>query len=336
MSTFLAILLISGCVSIPLTDGGSIEISAEGIMIIPAEDDGTDAEIEEESDGNESVGEGKVKGTTTDEEEDDSESEDPITNNENEEDENAGFAGMEGLGGCGHEFYLLKNRLPAGFPIPECAYITIFEILEDQEANTRMMTAQYNNSGSVQEEQGYAKSFFSNSGYAITQDEVGVITAKKNGIEITVANEDVGDDSLLTSIRYHETPIIHYEVTDSFLNLTEKGHGKCSDEYYTSISLLPNDFPLAECAKTIFIVMETFDTASNSAAAYEVDGIWADHYRAFKAYAKSNNFIITEDEGNLATQGYLSYLDGDTIVNISMEKIDNEKTDLLINVSKKF
>ena len=55
MSIVLAILLISGCVSIPLTDGGSIEISADGLTIIPAEDDGGDADTdtEEESDGKE-------------------------------------------------------------------------------------------------------------------------------------------------------------------------------------------------------------------------------------------------------------------------------------------
>ncbi|MBO1911103.1 hypothetical protein J4G37_40730, partial [Microvirga sp. 3-52] len=232
------------------------------------------------------------------------ESEDPVTNNDNEEDEDAGFAGMEGLGGCAHEFYLLKNRLPTGFPIPECAYITVFEIVEDHEANSRMITAQYQNFGSLQEEHEHAKSFFSNLGYTITKDEVGVLTAKKKGIQITVTNEDADSDSLLTSIQYRETPIIQYKVTDSFLNLTEKGHGKCSDEYYTSLSLLPEDFPLAECAKTLFVVMENFDAASNSAAAYEVAGMWADHYNAFVAYAEANNFTITQNEG-VATQGYL-------------------------------
>ena len=172
-------------------------------------------------------------------------------------------------------------------------------------------------------------------GYTITKNNGGVLSAKKNGIEITVTNEDVGSDSLLTSIQYSETPIIEYKVTDSFLNLTEKGHGKCSDEYYTSLSLLPEDFPLAECAKTLFIVMENFDATSNSAASYKVDGMWAVHYNAFVAYAEANNFTITQNEG-VATEGYLSYIDGETIVSIGVEKIDNTKTDIQINVSRKF
>ncbi len=46
ISTLLAILLIAGCVSIPLTDGGSIEISGDGVTIISAEDDGDDADAE--------------------------------------------------------------------------------------------------------------------------------------------------------------------------------------------------------------------------------------------------------------------------------------------------
>ncbi|QUW21050.1 hypothetical protein JSQ81_14690 [Sporosarcina sp. Marseille-Q4063] len=333
MSTFLTILLISGCVSIPLTDGGSIEISADGLTIIPTEDDGGDVDIEEESVG-------KVKGSTTEIDEDESvneenESENPVTITDDEENESTDLAGQDGLGGCAHEFYLLKNRLPDGFPIPECTYITVFEIVEDQEDHVRMMTAQYHNFGSTQEAHDDAKNFFSDLGYAITNDEVGVLSVKKNGIQITLTKEDLGSDSLLTGIQYRETPIIQYKVIDSFINLTENGHGKCSDEYYTSLSLLPEDFPLAECAKTTFIVMENFDAASNSAAFYKVDGIWADHYNAFVAYAEANNFTITQDEG-LATQGELSYMDGDTIVYIAVEKIDKTKTDIHINVSKKF
>ena len=107
------------------------------------------------------------------------------------------------------------------------------------------------------------------------------------------------------------------------------------DAYYTSLSLLPEDFPLVECAKTLFLGIETFDAASNRVAFYIVDGMWADHYNAFVAYAEANNFTITKDEG-LATQGELSYADGDTNVFISVTKINNTKTDIHINVSRKF
>ena len=68
MSIFLSILLTSGCVSIPLTDGGTIEISADGLTIVPAEDDGENAErSEEENDGKESSD--KVKLSTEKDEE---------------------------------------------------------------------------------------------------------------------------------------------------------------------------------------------------------------------------------------------------------------------------
>ena len=98
---------------------------------------------------------------------------------------------------------------------------------------------------------------------------------------------------------------------------------------------MPEDFPLAECAKTLFIEIESFDAASNSAASYEVDGMWADHYNSFVAYAEENNFTITQNDG-VATQGELNYTDGDTIVNITVEKINNKKTNIHINVSRKF
>ena len=256
-------MLIAGCVSIPLTDGGSIEISGDGVTIISAEDDGVDADTEEEGVGKESVG--KVKGSTTDEEdsvdgEDDSESEDPVTNNDKDEDISADFVGGEGFGGCAHEFYLLKNRLPKVFPIPECAYITSFAIVEDREDDSRAIAAQYNNFGTPQEAQESMKAFFAEHGYKFSENGVGELSAMKNGVEITVTNEDAGFDSLMTGIQYIETPVINYEVTDSFLNLTEKGHGKCSDEYYTSLSLLPEDFPLVECARTLFLGIEAFDS----------------------------------------------------------------------------
>ncbi len=157
----------------------------------------------------------------------------------------------------------------------------------------------------------------------------------KNGIEITITNEENGSDSLITGIKYIETPVINYKVTDSFLNLTEKGHGKCSDEYYTSLSLLPEDFPLAECARTLFLEIEAFDSSKNSAAFYEVDGMWADHFNEFVAYAEGNNFTINQNEG-VATQGELNYTDGGTTVNISVQKIDNTKADIQINVTSNF
>ena len=129
-------------------------------------------EIEEESVG-------KVKASTDDEEEsvdeeNESESEDPVTNNDNEEDESTDFVGGEGFGGCAHEFYLLKNRLPEGFPIPECAYITSFAIVEDREDDSRAIAAQYENFGTLQEEQDSMKSFFAEHGYKFSEDGVGV------------------------------------------------------------------------------------------------------------------------------------------------------------------
>lgn len=46
LATFMmTVLMLSGCVSIPLTDGGAIEISADGITINSAEPD-TETEVE--------------------------------------------------------------------------------------------------------------------------------------------------------------------------------------------------------------------------------------------------------------------------------------------------
>jgi len=335
MTTFLAILLLAGCVSIPMTDGGSIEISADGLTVIPADDKEEVAGIVENEE--ESTGEG---GTSTNADEgtegavdEEGVEEENGSENSDTSDESTEFASGEGFGGCAHEFYLLKNRLPAGFPIPECAYVTSFGIVEDRMDNSRAIAAQYQNFGPLKDEHENIKSFFLGEGYTVKTDEVGTLSVEKNGIEITVTNEDVGSDSLLTGIQYIESPIIQYQVTDSFLNLTSKGHGKCSDEYYTSLSLLPENFPLVECAKTLFIEIENFDSASNHAAFYEVDGMWADHYNAFVAYAEANNFTISQNEG-VATQGELNYTDGATNVNITVEKIDNTKANIHLFISK--
>ena len=50
-----------------------------------------------------------------------------------------------------------------------------------------------------------------------------------------------------------------------------------------------------------------------------VDGMWADHYNAFVAYAEANNFTINKMK-DVATQGELSYADGGTTVFISVTK----------------
>lgn len=355
---FLSIIL-SGCVTIPMSDGGTLEISADGLSIIPAEEDaaeavadtGVEAETEGEVTGVEiEVGE-EIEGEEEEENvgTEESQSTNEEVNNDGTDDAevavediesevNQEFNGEDGLGGCAVEFYLIKNRLPQGFPIPECAYIRSFELLEDQADNKRTIIAHYENSGELSEEQEINKSFLTSVGFGIVEDSiVGVdsrLTGQGNGMELTITNRLNGEDSLGTAIMYSETPIKQYAVTNSFINLTENGYGKCTDEYYTLLSVMPEDFPLSECASVNFLQIENGDSVISSAAGYDVDLYWTEAFDLYEEYAESNGYTITESEG-LATQGELGFENEKYNVVLSVEKMTMEKSSVHVNISMK-
>ena len=353
---FLSIIL-SGCVTIPMTDGGTLEISADGLTIIPGEDGetgddagtvvegkdeiaGESTEVEKSTDGDKAEEDGSTndgaadKGTV----ETEVSGEDGGDSEESEAEENADFNGEEGFGGCAVEFYLIKNRLPQGFPIPECAYIRSFELLENRTDNKRTIIAHYEDSGELSAIQETNKSFLTSAGFGILQDSISngdsTLIGQGDGMELTITNKLNGSGSLETAIIYSETPIKQYAITNSFINLTEKGYGKCSDEYYTLLSVMSDGFPLSECASINFLQIESGDSAITSAAGYEVDQYWTEVFDSYVQYAEANGYTITNNEG-LATQGELEYGNEKYNVILSVEKISMERSSVHVNISMK-
>ena len=185
ISIFSAILLLSGCVSIPLTDGGTLEISDKGLTIIPSEVE-DESKDEVTTDGKSQPEEEPMEDEEKEEEYEPDEDED--TNVENGETE---FEGSEmGFGGCANEFYLVVNRLPEGLPIKPCTYVRHMEIVEDEENNKRMVVAHYDDYESLEEVHGAYKAFFKGKGYTISTDSIkgnfGELTAKGKGMELSL------------------------------------------------------------------------------------------------------------------------------------------------------
>lgn len=350
LSVFLAIVLLSGCISIPLTDGGSIEISGDGVSIIPAVDaaeasndnDGeTKSEKKENAKTKTSEKNGSASGeseSTGTEEDNETEVQDEGATDE-EEDEGEVFSETEGFGGCANEFYLTVNRLPKEFPIPPCAFVSFLEILEDGDSDERVVVVHYENYGELNENHDTYKSFFESNGYSISHDslteELSELTVDGNGVEMAITNHKVGADELATEIYYSETPIKKYKVVDSIINMTENGHGKCSDEYYTALSVVSTDFPIPECSNINYLQIANFDSSTNSVSTYVTDSYWTEEYDTYVQYAEANNFTITHDEG-LATQGQLNFEDGEFIVSVSVEKVSMSKTEVQVNVTRSF
>lgn len=330
MSIFAAILLLSGCVTIPLTDGGTLEISADGINVIPGEDaDVVDKSSDEEE-------------TSIVKEEDDLE--EKVADVSDEEDaDGENIAGgkdsmgeVDGLGGCANEFYLLQNRLPKDFQIPPCAFISHLEILEDAEENKRMIVAHYETFGNVLAEAGEYTNYFSNEGYTVlpvTQnEEMSELEISGHGIEMTITSTRAEEDAIATEIMYSETPIKQYEIVESIINYTENGYGKCSDEFYTVLSALPDGFPMSECAQVTFLQIENYDTATRTAAGYEVDGFWVDEFDAYVNYAESASAVITQNEGQI-TQGTIDFEVDNFVVSVFVEKMTMTKSKVHVDVS---
>lgn len=325
MAAFLLFILLAGCVTIPLADGGTLEISQDGINVTPGEDS-----VDDETDEN-TVEKVKVDSEIAAE----NDEEEPATE-EDEEDGQTEIEG-EGLGGCANEFYLLENRLPKSFPIPTCAYVRHLELVEDEYENMRMIIAHYDAYGAIREETEVYQSFFEDEGYEITvvsqTDTMSELVVAGKGIEMTVRNSQVDGDAIVTEIAYTETPIKQYEIVESIINHTGKGYGKCTDEYYTLLSVLSEDYPLPECAKVTFLQIENHDTVRHSFVTYEVDRYWTEEFDSYEKYATDNNYTISRNEG-IATFGEIEFDKDDVTVNVTTTKMTMDKTETHVTISK--
>ena len=116
------------------------------------------------------------------------------------------------------------------------------------------------------------------------------------------------------------------------INWTENGYGKCSDEYYTLLSVLSDDFPVPECSKVRFLQIENFDTVTHGAASYEVDRYWTEEFESYETYAMENNYTIVRSDG-LATYGELEFTKGDDSVVVTSTKMGMDKTEVYVNSS---
>lgn len=335
MSIFSVLLLLSGCVTIPLTDGGTLEISADGITVTQGED----ADIVEEEGDEEETPIIKEKDGPTEKVADVGDEEDDEVDGENAAGGKDSMGEVEGFGGCANEFYLLQNRLPKDFPIPPCAFISHLEMLEDAEDNKRMIVAHYETFGNVLAEAGEYTSYFSNEGYTVSpvlqNKNLSELTISGNGIEMTIVSTQTEDDTIATEIMYSETPVKQYEIVESIINHTGSGYGQCSDEFYTVLSMLPDGFSMPECAQVTFLQIENSDMATTAAAGYEVDSYWTDEFDAYVNFAESISATNIENEG-LATQGNLDFEIDDFVVSISVTKMTMTKSETHINVTRKF
>ena len=334
LSTFFMLILLAGCVSIPLTDGGSIEISADGISINQAETDESEGSLEEEAGTETETGTKngevapKTDGTVSNEP-DTGDSGDDVKVEEEGQAEGEQSAEtevetdvVEGFGGCENEFYLTVNRLPKDFPIPPCAPIKNFELLVDTEENTRTIVIHYEDYGLLKDGHETYKTYFAGAGYAVSNETLnelnGTMTASGNGIEMTVNNMQTGSEDLLTEVYYKETPVKKYEIVESIINQTGNGFGKCSDEYYTLLAHLTPDFPMGECVEVTVLKMTNINGKVQGAGGYKVGGLWAEEYESHLQYAKAKNYEITFENAQ-ATQGGLDFQSDEVKLGISIE-----------------
>lgn len=326
------LLVLSGCVSIPLTEGGTIDISADGVTINQADIE-TETEVATNSPPVKAVSDDVEVTPASSEVESKGDAEDHPMNEEEEMEVNE-----EGFGGCANEFHLIVNRLPKGFPIPPCAYVRHFELVEDQQSNERMLVAHYEDYGLVDEAHDKYKTFFEGAGFEIEQESaqgrVTTLIASGNGMDITLSNEQSGSDELRTEFVYSETPIKKYEIVESFINWTEAGYGECTDEYYTALNLFPLDFPIFECAQVRLLQIEAHDEVIQGLTSYIVDRYWTEEFEAFESYAQSEGYTILTNEG-LATTGQLELENDEYWISITTTKLNMEQTETMINVTYK-
>ncbi|MHA6258860.1 hypothetical protein ACXYMX_02985 [Sporosarcina sp. CAU 1771] len=329
IAIFSAMLLMAGCVSIPLTDGGTLEISQDGINVVPAEGS--------EDVDNEAI-EAIVEESSEVEEVDNNELEEVASEN-TEDQEETNHGEVEGLGGCADEFYLLEHRLPEGFPMTPCAYIRHFELLEDVESDERTIIAYYDSDGTIDEVTEEYINYFSGAGYSFNTtshtQEKSELEVNGKGFELIVQSSQGKDELIDTVIEYRETPIKQYGHKESIINYTDNGYGKCSDEFYTVLHLLPEGFPMNECAQVTFIQIEVPDMSVNAAAGYEVDAYWTEEFEAYEKFVGDIGADITHIEG-LATQGDIVFDFENYSVSISIAKLSMTKSEVHMNVTIKF
>ncbi|QUW21049.1 hypothetical protein JSQ81_14685 [Sporosarcina sp. Marseille-Q4063] len=117
---FLSILL-AGCISIPLGDGGQLEVSKDGVNIDTGEEDGADnGEVEEAEEGVEGTEEETNKEETDKEDTADDEGTDESEPEEVATDTNSCVEPIEDTRGNERALKQLAELAPPNFPLPNC------------------------------------------------------------------------------------------------------------------------------------------------------------------------------------------------------------------------
>jgi hypothetical protein len=329
IAVFLVMLLLSGCVTIPLADGGTIEISADGIHITEGdtkEEDSSSASAEENGDAEDD--DGKEKDTQKGKQ----------ANAGDVAGSDRGMDDVDGFGGCQNEFYLLANRLPKGLPMPECAFIEFMELSEDEETDSKIILARFTAFEDLNEEIDKYQQYFKSKGFSPSVESDSTETSiaiQENDMALTVKLEQVENDLITTQIFYTESPIKEYKITESIINYTENGYGQCSDEYYTLKGVLTDYFPLPECAHIKFLTIEYFEGGMTVTGIYQIDRFWTDEYTEFDAYFKANDFDVAGSEA-FTTHWEIYFEQTGVSGGLGIEKFGMDTTITTINLSKSF
>lgn len=246
-SLLLASILLG--VSISVSDGGTLEISPDGIQVIQGQEDQGAVEIKEQKDV---VDVGKkeqpaIAMTETEPDESD------------ELDETDELSVAEGFGGCDNEFYWLQNRLLADFPLKPCPEFKSIEISTSN--GERDVYAQYNVFMGIYEEYDLYKEYFEGKGYAFETERVrgqwGILQVKDEQIQMTVEVSAIEQDNFDTAsvdLTYRESPARVHEVEESIINWDGKnGYGSCADEHYILTGQMMKDFPFEVCVDVSYL-----------------------------------------------------------------------------------
>ena len=253
VAAFLMCILLSGCISISLSDGGTLEISSDGIQVVNGTEDVGEVANSEET-GKE-VGKEGI----------------------NEEESDASLAG-EGFGGCDNEFYLLGNRILDDFPLTPCPEFKSIEIQVDK--NRREVSANYMVFAGIYDEYELYKAYFINKGYEFESERVrgewGGLEVKDNQMKMAVEVSMIGNDNFETAmveLNYTESPARAHKVVDSIVNWNEEtGYGQCEDEYYILTGNMLKDFPFEPCVELSFLRVDFGETQNGVRAVYSTEG----------------------------------------------------------------
>lgn len=291
-------LLLGGCMSIGLTDGGSLEISEDGIKVIkgdePAKDDsGASGEVDK--------GGNHVPNPVEASEED---ADGAVLGEGAEDPEEEEFLTDEGFGGCQNEFYLLQNRIVEGFPLTPCPEFKMIEV--NKSGNQRDVLAIYDVNVDLYSEYNQYLDFFEENGYTLRNDhlkvQVGIMEASDQNMQMNLALTAVEKDlyyGATVEMTYRESPARDHPIVDSIVNQDDtSSFGKCDDEYYVLKDNVIAGFPFDECVGISFLSIVFDGDIPNVNAVYTTSGTIDDLTEKYADFfSEHGNIYETNYEG---------------------------------------